>query len=48
MGRFVHLLVAPEPDQQYLVLTAARKHLSAGGALRLPPGVPGLPEVPHN
>ena len=33
MGRLVHLLVAPEPDQQYLVLTAARKHLSAGGAL---------------
>ena len=30
MGRFVHLLVAPETDQQYLVLTAARKHLSAG------------------
>ena len=42
IGRLVHLLVAPEPDQQYLVLTAARKHLSAGGALRLPHTLPPL------
>merc|ERR1719431_1005005 len=42
MGRLVHLLVAPEPDQQYLVLTAARKHLSAGGPLRLPYTLPPL------
>ena len=56
MGRLVHLLVAPEPYQQYPVLTSAWKHLSAGGALRLPHtllpfGVPGLPagqEVPHS
>ena len=42
MGRLVHLLVAPEPDQQYQVLTAARRHLSAGGALRLPHTPPPL------
>merc|ERR1719228_700940 len=42
MGRLVHLLVSPDPDQQYLVLTAARKHLSAGGPLRLPHTLPPL------
>lgn len=42
MGRLVHLLRAQEVDQQYLVLTAARKHFSAGGALRLPHTLPPL------
>jgi len=42
MGRLVHLLQAQEPDQQYLVLTAARKHFSAGGPLRLPHTLPPL------
>ena len=42
MGRLVHLLQADTPDQQYLVLTAARKHLSAGGPLRLPYTLPPL------
>merc|ERR1719391_1496760 len=42
MGRMVHLLQADTADQQYLVLTAARKHLSAGGPLRLPHTLPPL------
>ena len=42
MGRLVHLLVSTDPDQQYLVLTTARKHLSAGGPLRLPHTLPPL------
>merc|ERR1719266_1136641 len=42
MGRIVHLLQADTADQQYLVLTAARKHFSAGGALRLPYTLPPL------
>ena len=42
MGRMVHLLQADTADQQYLVLTAARKHFSAGGPLRLPHTLPPL------
>jgi vacuolar protein sorting-associated protein 35 len=43
MGRLVHLLRAEaSPDQQYLVLTAARKHFSAGGPLRLTHTLPPL------
>jgi len=42
MGRIVHLLQADTADQQYLVLTAARKHFSAGGPLRLPHTLPPL------
>merc|ERR1719289_319166 len=38
----VHLLQADTADQQYLVLTAARKHFSAGGPLRLPHTLPPL------
>ena len=40
MGRLVHLLQAPDLDQQYLVLSSARKHLSAGGPLRIPTTLP--------
>jgi len=42
MGRLVHLLQAESPDQQYLVLTAARKHFSAGGPLRITHTLPPL------
>merc|ERR1719391_150519 len=42
MGRMVHLLRADTADQQYLVLTTARKHFSAGGPLRLPHTLPPL------
>jgi len=42
MGRLVHLLVSEDLDQQYLILTTARKHLSAGGPLRLPHTLPPL------
>lgn len=35
MGRFVHLLVADDPDQQYLILNTARKHFGNGGNKRL-------------
>merc|ERR1711962_1266306 len=42
MGRIVHLLQADTADQRYLVLTAARKHFSAGGPLRLPHTLPPL------
>jgi len=40
MGRLVHLLQAPDLDQQYLVLSSVRKHLSAGGPLRIPMTLP--------
>ena len=42
MGRLVHLLISDDLDQQYLILTTARKHLSAGGPLRLPHTLPPL------
>jgi len=42
MGRLVHLLLAQSPDQQYLVLTSARKHFSAGGPLRITHTLPPL------
>ena len=42
MGRLVHLLSAEDLDQQYLILTTARKHLSGGGPLRLPHTLPPL------
>ena len=42
MGRLVHLLISRDLDQQYLILTTARKHLSGGGSLRLPYTLPPL------
>ena len=42
MGRLVHLLSSEDLDQQYLILTTARKHLSGGGTLRLPHTLPPL------
>ena len=42
MGRLVHLLSSEDLDQQYLILTTARKHLSGGGPLRLPHTLPPL------
>ena len=42
MGRLVHLLCSEDLDQQYLILTTARKHLSGGGPLRLPHTLPPL------
>lgn len=43
MGRLVHLLCSDtDLDQQYLILTTARKHLSGGGSLRLPHTLPPL------
>ncbi|ELU14760.1 hypothetical protein CAPTEDRAFT_161426 [Capitella teleta] len=35
MGRFIHLLIADDPDQQYLVLNTARKHFGNGGNKRI-------------
>ncbi|KAK3085900.1 hypothetical protein FSP39_010235 [Pinctada imbricata] len=35
MGRFVHLLQAEDPNQQYMILNTARKHFGAGGDKRI-------------
>jgi len=42
MGRLVHTFQADNPDQQYLVLSSARKHFAVGGALRIPYTLPPL------
>ena len=33
--RFIHLFKSSSNDQQYLILTTARKHLTAGGNKRV-------------
>jgi len=35
LGRFLHLLIAEDADEQYLILNTARKHLGAGGNKRI-------------
>ncbi|GFG38277.1 hypothetical protein Cfor_01909 [Coptotermes formosanus] len=35
LGRFIHLLRSDIPDQQYLILSTARKHFGAGGNRRI-------------
>ncbi|CAG7838063.1 unnamed protein product [Allacma fusca] len=35
LGRFLHLLVSEDIDEQYLILNTARKHLGAGGNKRI-------------
>jgi len=42
MGRLVHQLQADSPDEQYQILSSARKHFSAGGPLRIPYTLPPL------
>ena len=42
MGRLIHLLVSPDPDQQYNILSTARKHFGTGGALRIGSSLPPL------
>lgn len=34
-GRFIHLLRSDDPDMQYKILSAARKHFALGGPLRI-------------
>ncbi|XP_037068040.1 vacuolar protein sorting-associated protein 35-like [Pollicipes pollicipes] len=31
VGRFIHQMTSEEPDQQYLILTSARRHFGTGG-----------------
>ena len=35
MGRMIHLLLTPDPDQQFLILEVSRKHFGEGGAQRI-------------
>ncbi|XP_059480896.1 vacuolar protein sorting-associated protein 35 isoform X1 [Neocloeon triangulifer] len=42
LGRFIHHLKSEVPDQQYLILTAARNHFSLGGAKRIKYTLPPL------
>ncbi|XP_065347239.1 vacuolar protein sorting-associated protein 35 isoform X1 [Cloeon dipterum] len=42
LGRFIHHLKSNVPDQQYLILTAARNHFSLGGAKRIKYTLPPL------
>ncbi|XP_071813758.1 vacuolar protein sorting-associated protein 35-like [Apostichopus japonicus] len=42
MGRFLNLLEAESADQQYLILTAARKHFGNGGNKRIKYTLPPL------
>ncbi|XP_033104748.1 vacuolar protein sorting-associated protein 35-like [Anneissia japonica] len=42
MGRFINLLNADNPDQQYLILNAARKHFGSGGNQRIKFTLPPL------
>uniref|UniRef100_UPI00358FEED2 vacuolar protein sorting-associated protein 35 n=1 Tax=Myxine glutinosa TaxID=7769 RepID=UPI00358FEED2 len=42
VGRFIHLLRAESPDQQYLILNTARKHFGAGGNQRIKFTLPPL------
>lgn len=36
LGRFLHLLASDDPDEQYIILNTARRHLGAGGNKRIP------------
>lgn len=42
MGRLIHLLVSSDPDQQYNILSTARKHFGAGGAKRIESSLPPI------
>uniref|UniRef100_A0A673JB47 Vacuolar protein sorting-associated protein 35 n=1 Tax=Sinocyclocheilus rhinocerous TaxID=307959 RepID=A0A673JB47_9TELE len=42
VGRFIHLLLSDDPDQQYLILNTARKHFGAGGNQRIRHTLPPL------
>jgi len=42
MGRLVHQLQAESADEQYQILSSARKHFAAGGPLRIPYTLPPL------
>uniref|UniRef100_A0A8C7IYN0 VPS35 retromer complex component n=1 Tax=Oncorhynchus kisutch TaxID=8019 RepID=A0A8C7IYN0_ONCKI len=42
VGRFIHLLLSDDPDQQYLILNTARKHFGAGGNQRIRYTLPPL------
>lgn len=35
LGRLIHLFKSDTPDQQYMILSAARKHFSQGGKKRI-------------
>ena len=35
MGRLIHLLRSDDPDEQFCILSAARKALAEGGAKRI-------------
>lgn len=40
--RFVHLLKCDQPDQQYLIISTARKHFGTGGPKRVKHVLPPL------
>ena len=40
--RFLNLLVSEDPDEQYLILNTARKHIGTGGNKRIPFTLPPL------
>ncbi|XP_044735777.1 vacuolar protein sorting-associated protein 35 isoform X2 [Chrysoperla carnea] len=42
LGRFIHLLKSDNADQQYLILSIARKHFSTGGSTRIKFTLPPL------
>lgn len=42
LGRFIHLLRSDIPDQQYLILSTARKHFGAGGNRRIKYSLPPI------
>lgn len=42
VARLIHLLQAPTPDQQYLILNSARKHFGTGGDGRIGHTLPSL------
>ena len=42
VGRFIHLMQAESPDQQFLILNASRKHFAAGGNKRIRHTLPPL------
>lgn len=42
LGRFIHHLKSENPDQQYLILSAARKHFGRGGPKRIKHTLPSI------
>ena len=43
MGRLIHLLASPDdPDQQYNILSTARKHFGTGGPERIGSSLPPI------